>query len=537
METAQSHIKKMISFLSTSENLPDDAKEVEIRQTHGSILALTPMHVFKVKKPIDFGFMDFTTLEKRQANCHRELTLNRRLCKDTYLDVIPITQDESGSLHFGENRGEVIDYAVKMKRLEDGYFLKSLLKKEEDKLELIEIVGRKLIQFYQDPETPVAANDYGTLSHVRNDCQGNFQAMDKFPEHVVNPLLLETIKAFTFNFLARFEHLFIDRKQNGKILQCHGDLHLDHIHYKDGKLCIYDCVEFNEAYQSIDIANDLAFLAMDLEHNGYIREAAHFTTVMEEGLEDSDLSRLMHFYKVYRACVRGKVHGLAGLDTNLPESDRLNHLESARSFFNLALQNACCGPDPSVLIMFGPIGSGKSTLAGEAAKLFGCPHLNSDVLRKQLFNLPPDESSPDNLIEVMYSLQTTDQVYNLLIEKGLQYSRNHLTFIIDATFFNPDRRGEARLAFLASAVKPLFIFINAEDEIIQQRLADRDKGEKVISDARKQEFDKLVAEYPEPNFENYQNNLIEIDNSRELDDVIAELLNKLSIRSMELMTK
>ncbi|MEX2403047.1 MAG: AAA family ATPase, partial [Balneolales bacterium] len=339
-----------------------------------------------------------------------------------------------------------------------------------------------------------------------------------------------TIKVFTYSFLKNNEALFEERVRKKKILECHGDLHMDHIHYKDGRLCIYDCIEFNKAFRCIDIANDLAFLAMDFEHNGYIREAAQFTELMLEGLDDPDLRPLMHFYKVYRACVRGKVHGMAAMDGSLSQDDRQKDLKAATSYFKLALQYACCGPDPTALIMFGPAGSGKSALAEATASLFGCPHLNSDMVRKQMFNLPADEPSPESIKPELYSSETTDQVYNTLIEKGIKYTKEYPNIILDATYSDPDRRGEARLAFLSAAVKPVFIFVTAEDDIIRRRLAQRDKNGKSASDAREKDFDKLVAGFPKPNLDNYQGNLIEIDNSGNLEDVKEELQRLLSGR-------
>lgn len=528
MENVSVYIQRLISFLGNPENLPDEAEEVEIRQTHGSVLALTKDHVYKFKKPIDFGFMDFTTLEKRHANAQRELKLNRRLCDDTYLDVITLTEDEDGIMRFGNGKGKVIDYAVRMNRLEDGCFLSELLDKGEDSQKLVHLISDKLTNFYREQQKDGEISKYGDAAHIRKNCEGNFKAMKDLPPDVIDPLSRETIKFFTYRFLEKFEALFEKRVLNGKILECHGDLHIDHIHYNDEKLCIYDCIEFNEAFRHIDIANDLAFLAMDFEHKGFIREAAHFTTLMVDGLDDPELRPLMHFYKVYRACVRGKVHGMAGLDDSLSQDDRRSNLEEAASYFKLALKYAACGPEPTVLFMFGPAGSGKSALADATARLFGCPHLNSDTYRKQMFNLPVDEPSPDSLKPQLYSNETTEQVYKTLIEKGLEHSKKTSILILDATYYNPDHRGEARLAFLAAAVKPLFIFVKAEGDIIRQRLAQREKDGGAVSDARERDFDMLVAEYPEPNPDNYQGNLVEIDNSGSIDEVMTDLLLSLS---------
>ncbi|MEX0779901.1 MAG: AAA family ATPase [Balneolales bacterium] len=520
----------MKSFLGNPDNLPDEAGEVEIRQTHGSVLALTEDHVYKVKKPIDFGFMDFTTLEKRHENCQREIKLNRRLCERIYLDVITITEDQDGTWRFGNGKGKVIDYAVRMKRLEDGYFLRELLDKGADSMEMVHVIADSLTSFYQQQKPSEHISKYGNIRHIRECCEGNFQVMEEFAEDIVEPLAFNIIKAFTFGFLEKHQSLFEGRIQQEKIRECHGDLHIDHIHYQNGRLCIYDGIEFNEAFRDIDIANDLAFLAMDFDHNGYIRESTHFTTLMVKKLDDPELRPLMLFYKVYRACVRGKVHGIAGMDDSLSEKDRKNNLDMAKSFFKLALQYACCGSEPSVLVMFGPAGGGKSTLAQSVALLLDCPYLNSDLFRKQLFNLAADEPTPDSLKPSVYSSEITNQVYNALIEKGLEYSKKYPNIILDATYFDPDRRGETRLAFLSAAVKPLFIFVTARHEIIRQRLASRNKDGKAVSDAREKDFDKLVTEYPDPNPGNYQGNLIEIDNSGSLNEIKEKLLTLLTDR-------
>jgi aminoglycoside phosphotransferase family enzyme len=316
---------------------PDLPKAVKLIETHISLLFLTGNHVYKVKKPVDFGFLDFTSLEKRRYFCEQEVILNRRLSPDIYLGVVKITRDrERLSL---EGRGEVEEYAVKMKQIPEQRLMDKLLEKGQVNQGMMEALSEKLVRFYSSADTSETIKSFGRPERVRQDTDENFEQTQKYVDVVIPKRNFEEIRRNTNKFFRTQEKLFLRRIASDRIRDCHGDLRLEHIFW--GKeISIFDCIEFNERFRYTDVAADMAFLAMDLDYHGREDLSEHLIQAYIEKSGDQGLLFMLNFYKCYRAYVRGKVESFRLDDLNIPEKEKKEALKRAEKYFDLAWRYA-----------------------------------------------------------------------------------------------------------------------------------------------------------------------------------------------------
>ena len=316
---------------------PDLPKEVEFIETHISLVFLTREYVYKVKKPVDFGFLDFTSLNKRKYFCEQEVKLNRRLSPDIYLGVVEITFDRDRISFNG--KGQVEEYAVQMKRIPEELLLDKLLEKGQVNREMMEALAERLARFYASAETNEHIKSFAKPERVKQDIDENFEQTGKYIGAVISKPIYEEIQKRTNEFFRTREALFHRRIVSDRIRDCHGDLRLEHIFW--GKeIAIFDCVEFNERFRYTDVAADIGFLAMDLDYHGREDLSEHLIRTYIEKSEDQDLSLLLDFYKCYRAYVRGKVESFRLDDPHIPEKEKNEALQRARKYFDLARRYA-----------------------------------------------------------------------------------------------------------------------------------------------------------------------------------------------------
>ncbi|SDL49560.1 hypothetical protein SAMN05421823_106173 [Catalinimonas alkaloidigena] len=426
----------LLLFLEQPASYPHGPAAVEVRQTHASLLALAGPYVYKVKKAVDFGFLDFTTLAKRRENAERERRLNSRLCADLYLDIVPICH-RAGKLAFG-SKGEIVEYALKMHRLDDGYFLDQLLKEGAPDPVLLTPVLDTLQAFYTQPPQPPALAAFGALSHIRRVTDDTLRALD-LPE-ALPPVVYPTLRQYHDAYYEQHAALFAERVQQHRIVDGHGDLRLEHIHLQGGRVCIYDCLEFNDALRYLDVAADLAFLAMDLDFAAHPALARYVVDQMAQRLHDPALKSLMDFYKVYRACVRAKVEHLRSQEAEVGEAERQRSQVQRQRYLQLALRYATCGSSPTVLLVGGPIGSGKSTLARALADHLGLTYLSSDIVRKQQAHQPLFARTPASQRKLLYTPARTAAVYEALLAAVAALQAQEKGAVVDATFGNAAHR-------------------------------------------------------------------------------------------------
>jgi aminoglycoside phosphotransferase family enzyme len=298
-----------------------------------SFIFLTGEYVYKIKKPVNLGYLDYTTLEKRRFFCHQELKLNRRLCPDAYLAVVPIVE-KKGEFHV-EGRGKVIEYAVKMKQLPQDRMMDVLLPRGQVTLEMVARVAEKLVGFHQKAETNHKIAAFGRLDVIRHNCDENFAQTEKYIGLTLPKAKYERIKGYTDNFIESNARLFDKRVNEGRIRDCHGDLHAAHVCFTDD-ICIYDCIEFNDRFRYSDVASEIAFLAMDLDRYQQASLSRHLVDTYVGLGHDEELRKLLNFYKCYRAYVRGKVESFKLDDPYIPKEEKAKVLTIARSYFELA---------------------------------------------------------------------------------------------------------------------------------------------------------------------------------------------------------
>ena len=326
-------LPELVQALLDPKAYPDTPQGIELVQTQMSFVFLTGDYVYKIKKPVNLGYLDYTTLDKRQFYCQREIELNRRLCPQAYLGVVPITRDKDAILVGGG--GEVIEYAVKMHRLPQEAMMDVLLANNQVSSQMATRVAQKLVEFHQKAETNAAISAFGNLNTITQNTEENFTQTEKYIDNTIAPEKYQHIKDYTNNFIENNASLFHRRIANGKIRDCHGDLHAAHICFTNG-ICIYDCIEFNDRFRYCDVASEVAFLAMDLDHHGRGDLSNGFISAYVDRSQDKELSRLLNFYKCYRAYVRGKVEGFKLDDPYISEEEKTRVLAVARSYFELA---------------------------------------------------------------------------------------------------------------------------------------------------------------------------------------------------------
>ncbi|MEK7354128.1 MAG: gluconokinase [Chloroflexota bacterium] len=313
---------------------PELSRGITLMQTQMSLVFLTGEYVYKVKKPVDLGYLDYTTLEKRHFFCQREVELNRRLCPDAYLGVVPIT-DDRGHIRI-DGSGAVIEYAVKMRQLPQERMLNVLLAGNRVTGEMITGVAKKMAEFHKAAATSPAISRYGSLDIITLDAEEDFSQTVKYLGKTISQETYQHIKRYTNDFIEANADLFSKRVTDGRIRDCHGDLHAAHVCFNKNGICIYDCIEFNDRFRYLDVASEIAFLAMDLDNYGSSDLSNSFVGDYVSFSGDEDLVKLLDFYKCYRAYVRGKVEGFKLDSPLMPEDEKKKALAAAKKYFELA---------------------------------------------------------------------------------------------------------------------------------------------------------------------------------------------------------
>jgi aminoglycoside phosphotransferase family enzyme len=325
--------KTINQTLLSPEAYPHKPQRIELVQTQMSFIFLAGEYVYKIKKPVNLGYLDYTTLEKRHFFCHQELKLNRRLCPDAYLAVVPIIKEKDG-LRI-EGQGKAIEYAVKMRQLPRERMMDVLLPRGQVTLGMVRRVAEKLAGFHKKAETSQEIIVFGKLDIIRQNTDENFGQTKKYIGTSITAGEYQHIKDYTNDFIDSNASLFDKRVREEKIKDCHGDLHAAHVCFTDD-ICIYDCIEFNDRFRYSDVASEIAFLAMDLDRYRQAGLSQHLVSTYVQLSHDEDILKLLNFYKCYRAYVRGKVESFKLDDPYIPEEEKPRVLATAQSYFKLA---------------------------------------------------------------------------------------------------------------------------------------------------------------------------------------------------------
>ncbi len=326
-------VSSLQTALLNPEIYPDRPRGIKFIETHISLLFLTGNHVYKLKKPVDFGFLDFTSLEKRKYFCEQEVILNRRLSPTIYLGVIRITE-EGNQIHL-EGEGKTVEYAVKMKQIPEEKLMDRLLEKKQVTPRMIEAVSEKLVKFYSAAETSDLIKSFAKPERIKQDTDENFEQTERYIGVTISKKVYEEVKKKTNEFFRKNGEIFQQRIASNRIRDCHGDLRLEHIFWGD-EISIFDCIEFNQRFRYTDIAADIAFLAMDLDYHGREDLSEHLIRAYVEESGDHEIMEALDFYRCYRAYVRGKVESIRLDDPHIPEGGKKEALKRAQRYFGLA---------------------------------------------------------------------------------------------------------------------------------------------------------------------------------------------------------
>jgi aminoglycoside phosphotransferase family enzyme/predicted kinase len=483
----------LIEALSSPAAYPQPVENVEVKQTHISVVFLAGEHVYKLKKPVNPGFLDFSTLEKRLHFCREEVRLNRRLAPDVYLDVVPVVRTADGLKW--EAEGEAIEWAVKMRRLpEEATFLERL-RRGEVGVELIDSLAGKIAPFHRTAETNERIAAFGRFDCVARLVRDVFTNSAPQVGKTVSSAVFDRIRILTEQTLSRLCSLIENRASRNRTRDAHGDLHLDHIYYFPDKeppadLVIVDCIEFNERFRFIDPVADIAFVVMDLAFHGRRDLARAFADAYFRAAEDEEGRELLPLYAAYRASVRGEVEGMLVMEKEVPEAERRAAEKRARAHWLLALSELEePGKKPCLLFMAGLPGAGKSMLAQTLAEKAGYCLIRSDVVRKEL------ATQTRSAGEKMYSPEWTERTYAKCQRRAEQLLFEGKRVLIDATF----REEMQRRIFLEAAIQwgvpGGMLLCRAEPDTVRRRLQQRQDD---ASDADWSIYVQLATSWEEP---------------------------------------
>lgn len=466
--------EELIATLSDPTTYPNQPDGVERIETHASVVFLAGEEVYKLKKPVDFGFLDYSTLDRRKRMCELEIEMNRRLAPDAYIDVVEVVRGDRG-IQIGGN-GETVDYLVHMRHLPESATLASLVKREAVRDIDIDAIARHIGAFHQRADHGPEVARWGRLEVVRQNIGENFEQTETYIGRTLPARIFGEISGYARAFLRDNEDLFCRRKEDGMIRDGHGDLRAEHV-YLLNEVTIVDCIEFNDRLRCGDVAVDLGFLAMDLDamNRPDLSDRLVASYVDASGFE---VASVLDFYRCYRAYVRGKVASFR-LNGDDGEARR-----EARRFFHLSHRYATGDRGPRLIVMSGLTGSGKSTLAAELAETLPAAVLDSDTTRKRLAGIDPSERQEIPYGTGIYSAAMSERVYQALLDGARERLQRGQTVILDATYTKrADRQAATSLANELGA--DFYIpHCEASEDLTRQRLARRGTEPARVSDGR-----------------------------------------------------
>ncbi len=459
-------MESIAEALSHPEAYPHATGNIEVVETHISWIFLTDFWAYKVKKTLNLGFLDFSTLQKRHLYCNEELRLNRRLCPELYLSVVPVVRTANSILIDGE--GEIVDYAVKMVRFDRTMELDRMLSAKVLKEEHIDTLAGMIAGFHTSLPPALPESGFGHPDNLIKPILHNFTSMEPIAASEDETSRLEFLRVWSITEHQRLYPLFLQRKSGGFIRQCHGDLHTGNMVLWKERIFIFDCIEFNENLGIIDVISDLAFLFMDLEHGG---ERGLAWRLLNNYLSETGYYQALpvfRFYVVYRAMVRAKVTAIRYAQTSGQCQAKI--LEEHRSFVQLALDYTV-NKKALLILTFGVSGSGKTFFSRDIAQRIGCVHLRSDIERKRLAGLKPLERSKRN--GALYSEEISRQTYRKLLDLAKLCINEGVTVIVDATFLKRCHRKLFMELAEKQQVPCRILHFSASEPVLNERVRKR----------------------------------------------------------------
>lgn len=488
----------LIDCLSDPAVYRESVSAVAVRQTHISAVFLAGDHVYKIKKPVNYGFVDFSTLTKRRHYCEEEVRLNRRLAADVYVGVVPVTRRNT-QIELG-GKGDVVEWAVKMRRLPDEATLQNLLRQGDVGVDIIERLARRIATFHEKAESGPHIAEYGRFAVVAENARDNFEQSTVQVGATVSNAVFDRARELTEECLGRHQSLIEQRAQGNVPRDTHGDLRLAHVYVFSKRdppddLIVIDCIEFNERYRFADPVSDMAFLYMGLVYQGRRDLGEAFAKEYFSASQDKEGRALLPFYTSYRAAVRGKVEGLKLTRPEMSDSDRAVALTKAKGSWLLALgELETPSRKPCLILVGGLPGTGKSTLANALAQQAGFRAIRSDVVRKELAGVGGEErrSAPG---QGLYTAEWTKKTYTECLHRAAERLFHGERVVVDANFREENQRRMFVEAGVQWGVPTLFLLCETEPELVRTRLAARTDD---ASDADWVVYKNAVETWEEP---------------------------------------
>lgn len=460
---------------------PDEA----VLETHISWVILAGEYAYKIKKPIKLDFLDFSTLDKRHHYCDEELRLNGRFAPQLYLDVLPIRRD-AHAIHVGAT-GAIIDYAVRMRRFSQSALASQCIVANTLETPHVEAFAVRLAGLHQNAERVARGSPYGAVESIHAAALDNFSTLAALPGIDAqgardDQCRLAELREWTMRQSHALWPQFTERQNSGQSRECHGDLHLGNLVLLEGTLVPFDCLEFDPGLRWIDVMSEVAFLMMDMQDHGRVDLAWHFLNAYLETSNGYDGLGVLRFYLVYRAMVRAKVHALRAKQPGLTADESSRLINSVHDYLALATSYTQSG-QPRLILMHGLSGSGKSAVAHAVAGRLNAVHLRSDVERKRLVGLSPQQSSGSDINVGIYTTQHTHAVYARLADLARLALRAGWSVVVDATFLQRVQRNQFRT--LAKTLTASVVIINptAPEEQLRARIDQRGAGGQDASEA------------------------------------------------------
>ncbi len=460
----------------------DRTEPALLRETHISWVILCGEFAYKIKKPVNFGFLDFSSLELRRHFCEEELRLNRRFSPELYLAVVPITRSEQGPVIDGV--GPPIDYAVKMRRFREEQLLDAIAARKELDEKLLRALARELARLHEilpachpDPD----GSDPGTPAALHQAIEQNFQQIRDYALPAAQLLQLQAVQQWSQQRYGELLPVMLQRARAGKVIDGHGDAHLGNIAVVDGAVRLFDCIEFNASFRIMDSISEIAFLSMDMDARGYHEASRRLLTDYLEYSGDYAALQVLSFYRCYFAMVRAKVNLLR----ESIHSEDITTTHGYREFLRyLELALSCTQPGRMFLaITHGLSGSGKSTIASALVARSGAVRIRSDVERKRLAGMAPEQRSEPQQRDALYSAAMSRKTFSRLEELAGIVTSAGFPVIIDATFLHRSTRDSFRQ--LARRLSVPFVIVDciAQPDQLRQRLTERARDARDASEA------------------------------------------------------
>jgi uncharacterized protein len=497
---------------------------VSLVETHISWVFLLDRDVFKVKKPVDLGFLNFRSREQRRQACEDEVRLNARLAPGVYRGVVPLTRGLDGRCIVG-GAGAVVDWAVHMERLPDEQRADRLLASGALTPARIDALATTVAEFHRAARGDEKVSRYGRSSVIERNIQENF---------VQTGLgLLEYVTASEAHEIVRWQTTFVREHQDDfkrrvaqqRIREGHGDLRLEHVYFGEMGIRILDCIEFNERFRHADTCADIAFLSMDLAAHGRVDLAERLLAVYAREADDFDLYAVVDFYESYRAFVRGKIASMLANDAGAWMTVRQRAAREARRYFLLALSaDRRSLLKPVVVAVGGVIASGKTTIAAKLGITLSAPVVQADRTRKAMLGLDPLRRLDDPAWTGGYDPAFSDRVYDELLRRAAVVLASGRPVVLDASFRTAAHRRAAGDLAAAHSAPFLFVECRTTRDVCRERLAARAR-QPHVSDGRLAVFDEFSARF-EPIVELPPEQHILIDTTRPLGSNLGELARR-----------